>query len=106
MKKTQVREKKTDILGVLKSFFAPDEKLVQESSQEEIEFNSKYNDILSKAQSEIDSLETMLEHKDINIIRGKTKRPSTRKQTRLKTKEPSINSKNQIIHEIDKENER
>lgn len=106
MKKTQLKEKKTDILGVFKSFFAPDEKLVQENSKEEIEFNSKYSDILAKAQSEIDSLETMLEHNDINISRGKTKRSTTRKQTRLRTKEPNINNRNQIISEIDKENER
>lgn len=102
--KIMEREVKTNWKDLIKSFISSDSDLEKQENEEEIEFNKKYSKILAQSESDISSLEAMLEHPDIKV-KGKARRQG-RNQTRIRTNEHAVGTRNQIVNEADKEIER
>lgn len=104
MKKTEVRERKTDFLGIIRAFFVSDEQLAEADNEEEKLFRNEYKEVLAGADSEIGALENMLEHKDIKV-RARTQR-ATKRGTKSRVKEATIGENRQKGREIDDDIER
>ncbi len=102
--KIMEREVKTSWRELIKSFISSDSDLEKQENEEEIKFRNKYSKILSQSESDISSLESMLDHPDIKV-KGKGRRQE-RNQTRVRTKEHTTETRNQIVNETDKEIER
>ena len=83
MKDLGLKEKKTDIRGLLKAFFAPDEQGNQEVDEETREFNDENREQLSIMDREVESLEKMLYHPDVKVEAKSKKRRQSRNQTRI-----------------------
>lgn len=90
------RDVKTSWKELLKAFISSDSDLEKQENEEEIKFNNEYSAILSQSNSDISSLEEMLEHPDIKV---KGRRKQVRKQSRLKGKQPTIEKTTQRVKE-------
>lgn len=98
------REPKTNWRELIKAFISSDGELEKQENEEEIEFNRRNIEILSKSRKDISSLEAMLEHPDVKV-KGKERR-SQRNQTRFKTKEAVLENREKTVSKADKELER
>ena len=80
MKKTDLtKSKKTDFMGLLKSFFGSSDELEEENrnNSEEITWKNKYSSIIAETNKSIDNLEKMLEHNDRKMAKKRKKRNFT-----------------------------
>ena len=103
--KTMEREAKTSWKELIKAFVSSDSQLEEQNSEEIVEFNNKYSKILLQSESDISSLEAMLEHPDIKV-RRQGRRTERRQSRRAETKQPTIENRSQIDKTSDKEIER
>ena len=84
-KAMEKREVKTSWKDLIRAFISSDDELEKQDSEEESKNKKKYSKELSQLQSNIGSLEEMLDHPDVKV-RGKERRKS-RSQSRIETKE-------------------